>query len=129
MVRERPPSAPVRVLIADDDRRARDALRSLLSGVPGISVVGVAESAEAALQMANEQTPTVALVDLLLPEARDGLGLLEALTREGGVSAVAISIDGGLQDRARSAGAIEFVDKDSDPECFVAAVRAAAGRE
>jgi DNA-binding NarL/FixJ family response regulator len=127
MVRERPPSAPVRVLIADDDRRARDALRSLLSGVPGISVVGVAESAEAALQMANEQTPTVALVDLLLPEARDGLGLLEALTRELGVSAVAISIDGGLQDRARSAGAIDFVDKDSDPECFVDAVRAAAG--
>jgi DNA-binding NarL/FixJ family response regulator len=129
MVRERPPSAPVRVLIADDDRRARDALRSLLSGVPGISVVGVAESAEAALQMANEQTPTVALVDLLLPEARDGLGLLEALTRELGVSAVAISIDGGLQNRARSAGAIEFVDKDSDPECFVVAVCAAAGRE
>jgi DNA-binding NarL/FixJ family response regulator len=108
MVRERPPSAPVRVLIADDDRRARDALRSLLSGVPGISVVGVAESAEAALQMANEQTPTVALVDLLLPEARDGLGLLEALTREVGISAVAISIDGGLQDRARSAGAIDL---------------------
>jgi DNA-binding NarL/FixJ family response regulator len=128
MVRERPPSAPVRVLIADDDRRARDALRSLLSGVPGISVVGVAESAEAALQMANEQTPTVALVDLLLPEARDGLGLLETL-REVGISAVAISIDGGLQDRARSAGAIDFVDKDSDPECFVVAVRAAAGRE
>jgi DNA-binding NarL/FixJ family response regulator len=114
------------VLIADDDRRARDALRSLLSGVPGISVVGVAESAEAALQMANDRTPTVALVDLLFPEARDGLGLLETL-REVGISAVAISIDGGLQDRARSAGAIDFVDKDSDPECFVDAVRAAAG--
>jgi DNA-binding NarL/FixJ family response regulator len=117
---------PVRVLVADDDPRVRTALRTFLSASPGFHVVGVAGNAPAALEMAREQAPSVALVDLLLPDAHDGLGLLRAVTSELRIPAIAISIDGGLRTSALAAGACRFLDKDSPPELLLTALRAAA---
>jgi DNA-binding NarL/FixJ family response regulator len=117
---------PVRVLVAEDDPRVRAALRAFLSASPGFEVIADAGTAAAALEMAREQSPSVALVDILLPEARDGLGLLRALTGELGIPAVAISIHGGLRSAALAAGACQFLDKDKAPEVLIAALRAAA---
>ena len=62
---------------------------------------------------------------MFLPEARDGLGLLRALTAELGIPAVAISIQGWVRSEALAAGAYRFLDKDSSPELLLAALRAA----
>src|SRR2546430_443911 len=85
---------PVEVLIAENDPRVRAALRSFLSASPGLAIVADAADAATALETARERAPDVALVDVLLPTAQDGLGLVRALTAELNIPAVAISIHG-----------------------------------
>jgi CheY-like chemotaxis protein len=67
-----------------------------------------------------------ALVDVLLPAAEDGLRLLRILTTEFRVPAGAISIHGWGRGDALAAGAYRFLDKDSEPELLLTALRAAA---
>src|SRR5829696_8849860 len=110
MVRD-DPTWPIRVLIADDDPRVRTALRTFLCAHPGFDVVGEAGDASTALRLARESAPTVVLVDVLLPDAIDGLALLRTLTGELRVPVVAISLQGAVRDRALDAGAYRFVDK------------------
>jgi DNA-binding NarL/FixJ family response regulator len=116
----------VRVLIVEDDARVRIALRSFLSASDGFEVVGDAPDAELALRIARERAPDVAVVDVLLPDARAGLELLRTLTGELAIPAVAISIDGWVSADALAAGACRFLDKDSAPEQLPAALLAAA---
>jgi DNA-binding NarL/FixJ family response regulator len=120
------PVPPIRVLIADDDRRVRAALSTLLTGATGFEVVGAAATAPSALTLAREHRPHVALVDMLLPDAADGLGLLRAITGELEIPAIAMSIDGGVRNRALAAGAAGFVDKDGSVEPLVSALRSVA---
>ena len=116
---------PVRVLIADDDHRVRVALRALLCAGDGFEVVADAGSAAAALRLAREHAPSVALVDVLLPEAADGLSLLRALTDELHIPAVAISMYDGMRKSALAAGASEFLGKEGSSERLLTAVRTA----
>jgi DNA-binding NarL/FixJ family response regulator len=118
----------VRVLIAEDDPRVRTALRSFLSASSGFAVVGDAGSAASALEMARERAPDIALVDVHLPDAPSGLGLLRDLTGGLGIPAVAISIHGSVRGSALAAGAHWFLNKDSAPELLLAALRAAASK-
>ena len=117
--------AAIRVLIVEDDLRVRTALRSFLAASPGFEVVGVAADATTALELAREAAPAVVIVDVLLPDAPRGLGLLDALTRELGLPSIAISIDSWVSADALAAGACRFLDKDSAPELLPAALRAA----
>ncbi len=118
---------PVRVLIVEDDRRVRTALRRFLSASEDFEVVGDADGREPALRLARELAPAVVLVDVHLPEPAEGLGLLRALTGLG-VPAVAISIHGSVRGSALAAGADQFLDKDSAPELMLVALWRAARR-
>ena len=117
------PRERVRVLIADDDHRVRTALSALLTSSSGFDVVGTSATTDGALTLARQHRPTVALVDMLLPEATDGLGLLRAITNELHIPAIAMSIDGGLRRSALAAGATSFFDKDGRADQLVAALR------
>jgi len=114
----------IRVLIADDDHRVRTALSALLTSTAGFDIVGASATTDSALGLARQHRPTVALVDILLPEAPDGLGLLRAITTELHIPAIAMSIDGGLRSSALAAGATRFFDKDSTADQLVAVLRA-----
>jgi DNA-binding NarL/FixJ family response regulator len=116
---------PIRVLIADDDQRVRTALSALLTSSAGFDIVGTSATTDSALTLARQHRPTVALIDILLPEAPDGLGLLRAITSEQHIPAIAMSIDGGLRKSALAAGATWFFDKDSRADRLIAALRAA----
>ena len=115
---------PIRVLIADDDHRVRTALSALLTSYAGFDIVGTSATTDGALTLARQHRPTVALIDILLPEAPDGLGLLHAVTNELQIPAIAMSIDGGLRKRALAAGATSFFDKDGRADQLIAALRA-----
>jgi DNA-binding NarL/FixJ family response regulator len=61
-------TAPVRVLLVDDQQLVREGLRSLLSAEEEILVVDEADSAATALAACARSHPDVLLVDAMLPE-------------------------------------------------------------
>jgi DNA-binding NarL/FixJ family response regulator len=115
----------VRVLIVEDDRRVRTALRAFLSASSGFEVVAGAGSAAAALDLARERAPAVALVDIHLPDLQEGLDLLTTLTCELRIPTVAISIESSMRARALAAGADQFLEKAGVPEHLLTALHAA----
>ena len=105
-----PRKAPeLRVLIVDDDIRVLRALRSLIECAPDLIVVGEARSTASAKRLDLELLPDVVVLDLLLPQALDGMGVLRELRRRGR-PVVAISRMGELGPRATVAGAHAFLE-------------------
>ncbi len=58
----------IRVLLIDDHRLVREALRAALDRVPGIEVVGEAGDARTALEQSRLLKPDVAVIDIGLPD-------------------------------------------------------------
>ena len=63
---------PLRVLIADDDDRFREALLGLLDRLEGIEVAGVAADGEEAVRLYSDVAPDVVLMDVVMPRC-DGI--------------------------------------------------------
>ena len=59
--------AGIRVVIVDDHALVREGTRQILEMAPDVEVVGVAGSAEEALEILDTRTANVALVDINLP--------------------------------------------------------------
>jgi DNA-binding LytR/AlgR family response regulator len=68
----------LRALVVDDEPLARDELAFLLSEVGDVEVVGQADGATRALELAETLAPDVVFVDLRMP-GPDGLALAEAI--------------------------------------------------
>lgn len=115
----------IRILIVDDHRIVRAGLSRLLSTRAGISVVGEAESGEAALPLARQQRPDVVLMDVSMP----GMGGLEATRRLTDefprMQIIALTVWGEEPFPARmlEAGASGYLTKDCDPDEIVTAIR------
>ncbi|MGZ8437879.1 MAG: response regulator, partial [Candidatus Limnocylindrales bacterium] len=65
-------SRKLRILVVDDHEVVRAGLRALLDSVPGLSVIGEAETAPEAVKAARQLAPDVVVMDLRL---RDGSGI------------------------------------------------------
>jgi len=65
-------SQKIRVLIADDQRSARQGLKALLAFAPQIKVIGEASNGQEAVELVAEKQPDVVLMDVQMPEI-DGL--------------------------------------------------------
>jgi DNA-binding NarL/FixJ family response regulator len=110
-VPDHPSKGPkLRVLIVDDDARVRRALRGLIECSPDLTVIGDAGSAWSAERLDLELLPDVVVLDLLLPQAMDGMRVLRELRRLGR-PVVAISGTGELGPEAVVAGAHAFLEK------------------
>jgi DNA-binding NarL/FixJ family response regulator len=72
---------PLRVVIADDQASVREGLVLLLSGLPGLDVVGAAADGEQALALVAEHQPDAILLDLHMP-VLDGIAATRRLTAE-----------------------------------------------
>ncbi|GAA2816934.1 response regulator transcription factor [Kitasatospora sp. CM 4170] len=73
-------TAPVRVLLADDEHLIRGALAALLSLEEDITVVAQAASGPEALAMAQAHLPDIAVLDLQMP-GLDGIEVASQLRR------------------------------------------------
>ena len=73
--------ARLRVFLADDHPLVLDGIRSLLHGDPGLEIVGEARDGRAALRMAVELRPDVAVLDLSMP-GMNGVDVTRQLLRE-----------------------------------------------
>jgi DNA-binding LytR/AlgR family response regulator len=71
-------NAPVRTLIVDDERLARERLERLLAQVEGVELIGEAESGAHALELIGELRPDLVLLDIQMPTL-DGFQVIEAL--------------------------------------------------
>jgi DNA-binding NarL/FixJ family response regulator len=58
---------PIYILIADDHLFYREGVRSLLSGVPDVEIVGEASNGAEAVQLASRLNPDIILMDLKMP--------------------------------------------------------------
>ena len=119
----------IRVLLVDDHAVVRTGFRLLLQSLAEVSIVGEAESGEAACQCYPELTPDVVVMDLAMP----GMGGLEALRRirarhpQARVLALSAHDDPMHARRALQEGALGFLSKRSAPETLVEAVTTVAG--
>lgn len=67
--------APIRVLLADDNRHAREGMRTIVSTIPNFVITGEASSGEEALELTSKLFPDLILMDINMP----GMGGLEAV--------------------------------------------------
>jgi DNA-binding NarL/FixJ family response regulator len=123
-------AAPVRVVIADDQRVVREGLELMLDLLDGIEVVGTAADGEEALAVVARHRPDVVLLDLRMPRL-DGVEATRRLVAgEPGVGIVALTTyaDDETVIAALQAGARGYLTKDAGAEQIRAAIeRVAAG--
>ena len=102
------------MLVVEDHVPMREAIRVCIeSSFPGLSVIEASNGATA-LKCVEAHCPSLVLVDVNLPDA-DGVDLMRLILKQWPCTFVAcISIDtsADLAERARAAGAVEFIGKD-----------------
>jgi DNA-binding NarL/FixJ family response regulator len=117
------------VLVVDDHRLVRAGLSTLLGATPDVEVVGEAANGEEAVNIADQRSPDVVLMDISMP-VLDGVAATQQIvaahpdTRV--VALTSFSDDRRVSD-ILAAGAVGYVLKDTEPDELVAAIRAAAG--
>ncbi len=72
------PGMPIRTLIVDDEKPARDELAFLLKGFPEIDLIGQGKNGLEAVQMVKEHAPDLLFLDVQMP-GLDGFGVIKKL--------------------------------------------------
>ncbi|MFI7640247.1 BTAD domain-containing putative transcriptional regulator [Nonomuraea sp. NPDC049400] len=121
-------TAPLRVLVADDQALVRTGVRAMLAGEPGVTLAGEAADGEEAIARVAETRPDVVLLDIQMPRL-DGLAAARRILAEDRPPKVIMMTTFGSDENlhaALRAGVSGFLLKTSAPEQFLAAIRAAA---
>ncbi|CAL9419002.1 response regulator transcription factor [Streptomyces griseomycini] len=121
--------SPIRVVLADDERMVRTALRAILAAEPDLEVVGEAATGAEAVSVVRECRPDVVLMDVRMPEI-DGIRATEQILA--GLDApprivvvTTFENDSYVYDALR-VGAAGFLLKRADADALVGAVRLVA---
>ncbi len=124
----REPTAPVRVLLADDHVTVRHGLRLLIDAQPDMQVVAEASDGKQALQLTAETRPDVVVMDISMPGMNGLLATRELRRRHPRTAIVTLTRHGDdayLQELLR-AGVAGYVLKQSEPAELLHAIRATA---
>ena len=117
----------ITVVICDDQSLILSSLKLILQTDPQIQVIGTAENGQAGLDLVRELNPTVALMDIQMPQM-DGIEatkLIASTTQTKVIVLTTFNRDDYLFD-AMDAGASGFLLKNADPEMLVTAVHQVA---
>ena len=120
-------SAPLRLLIADDQPLMRAGFRAVLEATGDMEVVGEAGDGEAAVELARRVHPDIVLMDIRMPRL-DGIEATRRLTGHRVLILTTFGLDDYIIDALR-AGASGFILKDVPTEELVHAVRVIAAGE
>ncbi|ADB52405.1 response regulator [Conexibacter woesei] len=123
-----PPSAPVRVMLVDDDELVRRGLGLILSSDPTLELAGEAADGDVAVRRAVHQRPDVVLMDVRMP-VLDGIAATRELIARVPAAKVVILTTFEEDDYvigALRAGASGFLLKRSSPEDLRRAIHTVA---
>ncbi len=122
--RQRHENAPLKVMIADDHRLVREALRAVLER-HGVEVVGEAEHGREAVKKARELCPDVVLMDVMMPELNgvDGTRRIAQERPQTKVIAVSMHTDRRYVKAMLEAGAAGYLLKNADSQELLLALR------
>jgi DNA-binding NarL/FixJ family response regulator len=81
----------IRVLVAEDAPVVRTALAALISAVPDLELVGMAEDAVEAIELARVTHPDVAIIDVKMPGGGGSRATREILWHSPGTRVLALS--------------------------------------
>ncbi|MFD9907101.1 response regulator [Streptomyces sp. NPDC059063] len=122
-------AAPLRIVLADDERMVRTALRVILTAEPDLEVVGEAADGAEAVSVVRELKPDVVLMDVRMPEI-DGIRATEQILRTMDAPPRIVVVTTFENDayvyEALRAGASGFLLKRADADALVGAVRLVA---
>ena len=106
-------SAPLRVVIVDDEEPARLALLDALSRVPDVTVIGQCQNGFEAVKVVTETQPDAMLLDVQMPKL-DGFDVLELVGRD--VPVVFVTAHDEFAIRAFDVHAVDYLLKPVSPE-------------
>jgi len=115
----------IRVLVADDHPLVRQGLRSFLSTIDDIDVVGEASDGAEAIAMATALQPDVVMMDLAMPTV-DGIEAIRRITEERPSARIIALTSFATDDKvfpAIQAGAAGYLLKETEPSELVEAIR------
>ncbi|MEV6559509.1 response regulator transcription factor [Nocardia sp. NPDC051756] len=122
-------SAPIRVLIADDEALVRAGFRVLVDSAPDLTVLGEAGNGGEAVRLTRQLRPDVVLMDIRMP-IMDGLEAMRHIAAGGADGPHVLIVTTFDQDehvfQALRSGASGFILKDSPPEELLHAIRVVA---
>jgi DNA-binding NarL/FixJ family response regulator len=118
-------TAPLRVLIADDQALVRGGFRVLVDSAPDLEVVGEAENGARAVELVAELHPDVVLMDIRMP-VMDGLAAMQIISELEVNTRVLMLTTFDLDEYvfgALRAGASGFLLKDTPPADLLTGIR------
>jgi pilus assembly protein CpaE len=120
----------IKVLIVDDIPETRENLKKLLAFEADIEVVGTASTGREGLELAQELTPDIILMDINMPDM-DGISATEAISKavpQASVVMMSVQSEADYLRRAMLAGARDFLTKPISGEELYATVRSVYDR-
>jgi DNA-binding NarL/FixJ family response regulator len=112
----------MRILIADDQRKVRYALRVLLQKQPEVVIVGESNNTDDLWKMIQESNPDILIVDWLLPDEINAQSLERYREKCPKLSVIAMSGRPEVEKSALQAGADAFISKIEPPDRLLAAI-------
>lgn len=115
----------IKILIADDDIIVREGLKMIVSSQADMEIAGEAENGRAALELARELRPNVALLDIRMPEY-DGITAAENMLAEGLCAPLLLTTfdEEDFILRALKSEICGYILKNSPAERIISAIRA-----
>lgn len=106
-----------RAIIVDDEALARERVRTLLAGAPGIDVVAECSGGREAVETILAERPDLVFLDVQMPDL-DGFEVLEAVASEWLPAVIFVTAYDEYAIRAFDVHAIDYLLKPIEPERF-----------
>lgn len=113
------------ILIVDDHKLLRDALKDLLQPEPDFRVIGESGDAEQACELAEKLSPDVIIMDINLGET-DGVSVTRRiLSKHPHIKVIGLSMhnEKSIIDAMYQAGAVAYLTKSASSEEIIASIR------